>query len=197
MILVVQYLKGPETKAGLSNSEMEVYPVEDSKEILKNVLVRQVEYYRELFNEAGRWPKFEAAINYKWDLRGKCAGQAISKDGKYTIRFNLDIASNHFDDYLVTTVPHELAHLILDSLYPWAPSHGQHWKLCMEILGAPANRTHNYSFTPARVVKQYPYMCSCQIHSVSSITHNRVQSGQSRVCTQCRSRLVYAPEIDY
>lgn len=172
-----------------------------NEEILKNVLVKQVEHYRELFNESGRWPQFHEPIKYRWDLKGGTAGQAIYSNGEFTIRFNLEIAANNFDDYLRTTVPHELAHLILDHLYPWAPAHGKHWAICMDILGAPANRCHSYSkdtYTPARVVRRYPYLCACQIHSVTAIIHNRVQAGeQGRRCTKCGSRLVYAPEIDY
>nr|NIQ08963.1 hypothetical protein [Gammaproteobacteria bacterium]NIV92302.1 hypothetical protein [candidate division KSB1 bacterium] len=72
-----------------------------------------------------------AEIDYS--LRGRCAAQArVDRNGQTFLRINLQLLSENFNDYLKQTVPHEIAHLIVN----WQarkqrrrpPPHGSEWQ---------------------------------------------------------------------
>lgn len=126
------------------------------------------------YNTTFRFP------NIRYDLRGTTAGRATY--GTWTVNFNPILLAENFDSMLEDTVPHEMAHLITDQVYPeahkrGAPTmtrngvfrrgkrspHGTEWQSVMRVLGCEPSRTHSYDTSNARTRerKSYAYKCNC------------------------------------
>jgi|TARA_B110001454_G_scaffold192238_1_gene192413 SprT protein len=79
----------------------------------------------------------------KYDLKGKCGGQAIWPN---IIRVNLPLLFNNEEDYLEQTIGHEYAHLLNDKLWGLGQTkdHGTEWKSVMVSFDLEPKRCHNY-----------------------------------------------------
>lgn len=124
----------------------------------------------------------------RYDLTGQTAGQAQWCQGQRPVlRYNLEIARRHRSDYLATTVPHEVAHLITFACHGRTRPHGPEWRAVMAYLGIPnASRCHNYAVDDRQIRRQrrWNYRCACQTHQLSTTRHKRAVTGAS--CYQCR-----------
>ena len=126
----------------------------------------------------------------KLDLRGRCAGQAWSR--KNLIRLNRYLLDIEYDVMIKQTIPHEIAHLVINALYGRGNvrSHGKEWQQVMSVLGIPADRCHSMAAIPARVThRPHLYICGCRYHQLTNRTHNTVLAGNSRICTKCRETI--------
>lgn len=105
-----------------------------------------------------------------YEKRGRVAGTA--NYGTWTIDLNPVLLSENFEAMLADTVPHEMAHLITDTVYPHAHQrglgqkrspHGAEWKSVMRALGCEPTRCHSYDTTNAavRTKASYEYTCNC------------------------------------
>ncbi len=102
-------------------------------------------------------------INHKFDLKGHTAGQFWFRSTNSWFRWNLPIAEQNSDHYLIQTVGHEVAHYLARKTYSYRITpHGWEWKQVMQKLGLEPARCHNYSTTPARIVaRPFKYICPC------------------------------------
>jgi SprT protein len=134
-----------------------------------------------------------------FDLSGTTAGQyrrTIGAFGRaqHRLRFNPYLLAKHFDESLVTTVPHEVAHYAVAVRYRdhRVSPHGCEWREAMALLGAPAEVTHalDVSDVPRRRQRQWTYRCACAEHRLSTTRHNRVLQGARYYCRRCRDLLV-------
>ncbi len=137
-----------------------------------------------------------AEIDYS--LRGRCAGQArVNRHGQTFLRINLQLLSENLDDYLRQTIPHEVAHLIVN----WQTRHrrrrprphGAEWQAVMQdCFSLKPLRCHSYKTAPARIVpRNFLYRCGCMEHRLTSIMHNRITRSANAFCKCCRSPLVF------
>ena len=129
-----------------------------------------------------------------FDLKGRAAGMYRIHNRNRVIRYNPYIFAKYFSDNLATTVPHEVAHYVVDVLYHAArvKPHGVEWQHVMRSLGAEPRVTGNYDLSgiPVRKQKRHGYQCDCMTHQISSARHNRIQSGKARYyCRRCQSSL--------
>ena len=132
----------------------------------------------------------------RFDLRGQAAGQAVWHRNKPPVlRFNLDIALRHANDFITTTVPHEVAHLIVAACHGKVSPHGREWQSVMRFLGiGKPRRCHDYTLADNAVKRQHrwPYTCACSEHQLSTTRHNRVMKGNaSYVCRRCGDTLQF------
>jgi SprT protein len=138
----------------------------------------------------------EALIDFS--LRGRCAGQArVDRNGHTSLRINQQLLAENLDDFLKNTIPHEIAHLVVN----WKAHkrcrrprpHGPEWQAVMQnCFGLEPVRCHAYATTPARVVpRDYLYTCSCREHQLTSIMHNRVSKSYQALCNACRTPLKF------
>lgn len=129
----------------------------------------------------------------RFDLRGKTAGQVRSTDGHAClIRYNNSLLARHPKEFLARTVPHETAHVVAFRLFgPRVQPHGQEWQAIMTLFGASAERCHSYDVEglQTRRLRRYSYRCACKTHELTSIRHNRIQSGQVYQCRTCGTPL--------
>lgn len=141
-----------------------------------------------------------------FDLRGVVAGQAQYRRNRYdgsltcSVRFNSHFVENNFDDMLLETAAHEVAHVIVRHLqrsprytmqYDGKP-HGKLWKHVMrKVLDTEPSRTHNYDVSHAR---PFIYTCGCvgKQFNLSKIIHNKMLRGQRRYCKTCNDDLSFS-----
>jgi SprT protein len=158
---------------------------------IRQAILKKIEEYKQISNEKGfPFP----SVEIRFDLRGHTAGQALIRyqNGRNDVmRFNLEIAKNNLEEFLITTVPHEMAHILQYRKDIRAKSHDGLWKYFTYVLtGKVLPRCHEFNTVPARNVKKYLYKCSCMTHKISSIKHNRIFNGkQNYICCKCKSRL--------
>jgi len=134
-----------------------------------------------------------------FDLRGRCAGQAVfSRTPGRTpvrLRINADLLARYPRRIIQQTVPHEVAHVVARAWWPSGiRSHGPEWQSVMRLFGKPADRCHDMVVVKARNVARFEYTCRCpeKIHSVASVVHNKILGGATYRCPACRSRIAPA-----
>jgi SprT protein len=147
-----------------------------------------------LLADAAAWlriPPPRAAVRF--DLRGRSAGQArLGSPGPALIRYNPALLRANPDDFLASTVPHEVAHLIAFARHGTRiRPHGAEWVAIMRHMGAEPKRCHAYDVSglAIRRLRELDYHCNCRDHRLTSIRHHRVLAGQTYVCRQCGSPL--------
>ena len=133
-----------------------------------------------------------AAIACRFDLRGRSAGMYVAKGDRRWLRFNPWLFSVAFEENLAETVPHEVAHYVVDSCFRTRGRrirpHGAQWQQVMAWFGCAPTVTHRQSLEgiPVRRVTTVDYQCGCRSHSLSLIRHNRVVRGRARyLCRHC------------
>jgi len=134
-------------------------------------------------------PKIPVLLN----LRGSAAGQY--RGGQQPcIRYNPLIAAQAFADFIARTVPHEVAHYVVDNLFAGkrVKPHGIEWQSLMQAFGLEPSVCHRYDLTevPVRKQRRYAYLCDCRQHQLSATRHNRIQRrGTNYLCSQCGTEL--------
>lgn len=125
-----------------------------------------------------------------FDVTGTNGG--LAKYRSMSVHFNTRLALDNWEDFLQSTVPHEVCHI---AVWHWAkffnkpiPSaHGATWKLMMWEVGAKPRRTHEYDVEEvARKVAIYEYDCRCEKPTeVSIVIHNKIKKGHVYSCRKC------------
>lgn len=129
-------------------------------------------------------------VTYRTDMH-VVAGTAWL--GEKRIEFNTQLLLSNEEDFFAQTIPHEVAHILQIILYPHAKqSHGPEWRRIMIRLGCHPHRTHNYDVSVCSTMKRFNYSCSCKkALMLTQIIHNKIQKGQNRSCSKCKSIVVY------
>ncbi len=127
----------------------------------------------------------------RMDLTGKVAGIFRSKDT--LLRFNLALMLENKEDFLFSTVPHEVAHFVVNVIAPYSPPHGVVWQAVMKLFGVSNPQTyHSYKVPPPKRRKRpYIYRCSCQEHLFTKQKHNYANKGISYTCKRCKGICEY------
>ena len=136
-----------------------------------------------------------------YDVQGTNGG--LAKYASMSVHFNIKIMLENFDDYLRSTVPHEVCHIgvwqkyLKEKKQVSPKAHGAEWKLMMFVVGAPARRTHEYDVDEIKKsISQYEYHCLCkQALIVSSIIHNKIKKGKIYECVRCHNLLTNGERI--
>jgi SprT protein len=131
-------------------------------------------------------------IPVMFNLKGRAAGMYRVINNQRVIRYNPYIFSKYFDDNLQTTVPHEVAHYVVDMLYGVnrVKPHGPEWREVMLLFKAEPKATGNYDLTgiPVRRQKKHDYKCDCKTHRISTIRHNKIMTGTAvYLCRSCKT----------
>lgn len=113
---------------------------------------------------------------------------------EHRVEFNEILALENPETFM-TTIAHEIAHLITDQLYPNAKQHhGPEFKYVMESLGYDPRTYHSYdvsSVSTRRVKIRYEYVCvECgKTYEVATPTHKKIMAVNAigYFCTKCKS----------
>jgi len=167
--------------------------IEPIGDVAKKLVVRATQDYilrgEEIFNS--EFP----LITVNFDLMGKTAGMYRVRNGERVIRYNPFLFARYFDENLDTTVPHEVAHYIMDMVYGFGNvrPHGKQWKALMGKFGADASRTCNFDMEgiPQRNYQWFSYQCGCTQHQLTARRRNQILMGiKQYFCRKCGSLLV-------
>ena len=135
-----------------------------------------------------------SAIDVMFDLKGRAAGMYKIDKGKRMIRFNPYHFSKYPEENYRETIPHEVAHYIVDQLYGMrnVRPHGKEWQSLMLNFGVEPKRTFSYSLDgiPTKAHKRYAYTCGCMQFEITTRRHNMIQHGKAEYsCQQCGNRI--------
>ena len=138
-------------------------------------------------------------VDVAFDLTGRAAG--TYNPARLLIRYNMQLAENQFDEFVAQTVPHEVAHHVVDEVTRlWlrrVRPHGDEWRLVMRHFGQEPDRCHDFDLQGVKIKRQrrFLYRCACQEHAVSTVRHNRARKGTRYRCTKCDQALVYQQQV--
>lgn len=160
----------------------------DKQKLVTNETQRYLQLAADIFHHPFK------PINILFDLTGVASGMFRVNNLVPVIRYNPYIFSKHFDYSLANTVPHEVAHYVIYSLYglKTVRPHGKEWKDLMLQFGAKPSRTHllNLEGLPTRRHRRHQYRCNCSEHLITTRRHNMIQQGKVRYfCRLCKGEL--------
>lgn len=138
-------------------------------------------------------------IPVAFDLRGRAAGMYRVHGRQRVIRYNPHLFAKYFDENLTGTVPHEVAHYIVDMLYGLRKvrAHGPEWRELAAMFGASTKATCTFDLAgvPVRTQRRFAYRCDCKTHALTTRRHNQIGRGHTRYfCKTCRGELRYEVE---
>jgi len=135
--------------------------------------------------------------------KSRTAGYVMPTRGNI-VYLNLELLKQNREHFANDTIPHEVAHLFADKLkikknLPTEGAHGKTWKMVMrKVYGLQPIRCHSLDTTGVgKKVSKYRYICNCMKHSVSAISHKKIQAGErSYRCGKCYKTLTFLSKID-
>ena len=155
-------------------------------------VVEQTEHFIRLGGELlGR--EFDYIPVY-FDLKGRTAGMyKVAGRGRRIqrqIRYNPWIFAKYYENNLTVTVPHEVAHYLVDCVYGLrnVRPHGSEWKAVMSSFGIDNRATSTFDLggIPTRRQQQIDYHCGCKAHQLGIRRHNKVARGEANyLCRYC------------
>lgn len=129
----------------------------------------------------------------RFDLKGRTAGMYCLRGGVREIRYNPWLFARYFEHNLAVTVPHEVAHYVVDLLHGRrVRPHGRQWRAVMHAFGVDDAATFrcDMSGIPRRCERRYAYRCACRDHRLTARRHNSVRRRVARyVCKYCGGEL--------
>lgn len=138
-------------------------------------------------------------VTVVFNLRGKTPGMYRIIGERREIRYNPWLFSKYPDDSLANTVPHEVAHYIVEQVYGRrVRPHGREWKRLMRAFGAEPARTCSYDLEgiACRQYRLFTYHCSCREHQLTSRRHNQVvRAARQYLCRACGSALKHGAAV--
>lgn len=169
-------------------------PASGDRELRQAITARADECLLRCATLCGALRRLRRRHEIRFDLRGQAAGQCVWRPGRAPLlRFNLALARCHPQDFLATTVAHEVAHLATVACHGRVRPHGPEWQAMMRHLGiATPQRCHDYAIEKAAVRRQrrWDYRCDCRLHQVTTTRHKRMQEqGMKYLCRHCGGAL--------
>ena len=154
----------------------------------KDQVISQTKYYIEVANK--QHGKNLTEITVKFDLKGRTSGIFMVRNGDTCIRYNEIIFSQYYDDSLVNTVAHEVAHYVVHSIWGHkrVKPHGKEWQQVMIMFDVKPEVTSQYDVSglPLHRQTQHDYTCGCMTHQLSTTRHNKVQRKKAIYkCKKC------------
>ena len=131
----------------------------------------------------------------EFSLTGKTAGIADTVNMK--INYNFIIIEENFHEFCLRTIPHEVAHIAANLYFKDNCGHGKGWVWVMEKVFKvkDVTRCHNYDISAVfekRGKEVFEYVCGCKTkHYISKTIHNKIQNGQKRHCTKCKTGIYW------
>ena len=164
-----------------------------SKEFILELISRTVEFTKEEYPNV----KFFQP-NVVWIKDNSSAGMYDPRTNEIKLNERFINVTGEAIETAIHEVAHWAVHWIWDGrrLKP----HGVEWKNLMTLYGYPnAKATFNEDNPMAKATnnkvrrqRRWEYSCNCtEKHEVATVTHNRIQKGQSRHCNDCKATIVF------
>ena len=120
-----------------------------------------------------------ANVQVRLDIRGyRCAGQAIRKGFRFSLRFHPDAVEKHYDEMVANTIPHEVAHTVCQMRPELGKNHDAGWKRVCRSLGGDDSRVHTLEFGTKPNRPEYWYKTTTgYLIDVGPKRHSKLQAG--------------------
>ncbi|HFD87981.1 MAG TPA: hypothetical protein ENJ35_09940 [Gammaproteobacteria bacterium] len=133
-------------------------------------------------------------LDIHFDVHGTSWGYFVRKNGHCLLRYNPTLFARHFREGLEDTIPHEVAHYVVDQRFQRRRKpHGVEWREVMRLFGIENPRaTHQTPLDGLDIRRQrrYVYYCGCGETRLSATRHNRiVYKGARYFCRKCKQPL--------
>jgi len=125
---------------------------------------------------AGLYGLDMSVVAVRFDLKGRCAGMAHHRAGRFSIRFNADMLTREASEHVINdTVPHEIAHIVCFMNPMLGRNHDYGWQRVCRALGGSGERCHQEEVVYGKG-KTYEYVTAAG-HKLrlSETKHKRVQ----------------------
>jgi predicted SprT family Zn-dependent metalloprotease len=110
--------------------------------------------------------------------KGRTAGFAHRQGNIYNVEFNLFNIQNNWDEMVLNTIPHEMAHIVDMFMNGCSNGHNHVWQRIAHRLGCEGDRCHTMQVQRARRTKKYVYITSCgQEWKAGAVRHKNIQRG--------------------
>lgn len=130
------------------------------------------------------------------EVRGRAAGWMKRRYDEYTLGFNMNYYRVHGNNFLIDTIPHEVAHLVAEAVARKnkvrIKGHGEEWQAVMRTFDVEPEVRHNYSLADSGV-RTFLYHCSCSEFDLTTIRHSKIVRGKAYTCKKCKTRLERGP----
>lgn len=126
------------------------------------------------------------------DIGSRTAGTANAKKHRVTFHPEYMKKAEFWDTKGAAVIEHEVSHLFTSLVFPnHKQAHGPEFRTIMSALHANGSTRHTMGTVETtkrtRVVQTFRYICMCRNDiQVSSIRHNRIQTGTKYYCKQCK-----------
>jgi SprT protein len=112
------------------------------------------------------------------------------------IELNTVLFLENTEEFFNRTIPHEVAHLVVNELYPTSKqNHGPEFRLVMSTYNADPKTYHTYNTDSVRKPKKlFVYTCTCKdnVFKFSTRMHNSiVKEKQIRGCRTCEVQVKF------
>lgn len=167
--------------------------IEPISEAQQRQVIRATDRLVRRASERYDWPMTTPQVDF--DLRGKTAGMYQIHGRRRRIRYNPWVFAKHYEDSLNDTVPHEVAHFVVDCMFGFhrVKPHGPEWQGVMRDFGVEPRATGQYDLegVPVKQYRTFEYHCGCRSHQLTMIRHRRIQDRRARyLCNTCGNYLV-------
>lgn len=139
-------------------------------------------------------------LEIRFDLGGATWGHYVRRGDHRYLRYNPIIFALNYTASLAETIPHEVAHYVVDMTNPTrrVKPHGVEWKKVMHSFGfEKPSVTHklDLSAVPRRRQQRFTYRCNCGTLELSATRHYRIQrNGMHYRCRKCDSEITAVTE---
>ncbi len=137
-------------------------------------------------------------VEIYFDVHGSAWGYFSRRGTQRRIRYNPHLFLRYPQQGLDEVVPHEVAHFVVDGLYPnrRCKPHGPEWREIMGLFGIDhprATHTTPLDNVPVRRQQRFSYQCDCGTVELSATRHHRVLRGARYICRRCGQTLRPTP----
>ena len=127
-----------------------------------------------------------------YDVKGTTGG--LAKSASMTIHFNDKLLKENIENFIDTTVPHEVCHIAVYHLcqvekraYP-KNGHGADWQIMMRVTGVNARKYHQYAVEVKEPI-EYKYECGCPSGLIIPEKIHKKIKDKAMVCKKCKKQL--------
>ncbi|MFT7300489.1 MAG: SprT protein [Porticoccus sp.] len=173
-------------------------------DVQQREVIEQTEHF--IRRGAALFNQHFAEVPVVFDLRGCAAGMykvtgrkkgwGIGKSATQyrQIRYNPWVFAKYYQENLTVTVPHEVAHYLVDCLHGLrrVRPHGSEWKAVMDAFGVDDSVAARFDLAgiPVRKHQQFDYRCDCKTHQLGIRRHSKILRGQAcYICRYCGAAL--------
>lgn len=169
--------------------------MELTRQHVKNAILNELNRLVQKFEEEYE-PLNLAEVPVEFYFGGRAAGKASFHNGNFKLHYNMLTAKDHLEEFLKTTVPHELAHIIVFKRYHtkeryqgfYPKAHGKEWvEACVQLTGAPLKRCHTMTVVKTKRTRWYQYRSpttgTCTYHARRYRSVRNKHTGEVYVAT--------------